>query len=254
MKTRLQRTITTSIFVAVMLFLSAVRADAVIGLQVSASQDGFQLGYTLPFMNLGNVNLENINDESELHFHISVIRLISIKLSLTAINPDATPPSLTVHFELIGGLLSRFLPDPLPQGDIPVPFLEAGVQATLFGKIFKPLGNHDVDASLLLTRHTTRYGVDVAIPLLQDSWEGEATPDNNTISDKVTINGQEIADIQVTLDYTSSLFTTASYSITLTSLMVPDDIPADNATITPITGGPIPLPNGSYRIWYNSAN
>ena len=233
------------------MFLPTTSADAFMGIQVSASQDGFQLGYNLPFMNFGNVNLANINDQSEINLHISFIRLISIQLSLAALNADATPPSLTLHYALTGVLLRRFLPDPLPQGDIPVLFMEAGLQATLFGEIFKPLGNNDADVSLLLTKHKTRYGANIDMPILQDSWEGEATPANNMISEKVIVNGQEIAGIEVTLDYTSALFTMASYSITRTPLNLSGETPADNTTIEPIIGGPIPLPNGSYRFWYN---
>lgn len=248
---RLQRTAAASIFAAFVLLFPAVRAESFIGVQVSASQDGFQLGYNLPFMNIGNVNLACINDQSDINLHISFIRLISIQLSLAAINADATPPSLTLHYALTGGLLSRFLPDPLPQGDIPVPFLEAGLQAALLGKIYKPLGNNDADISLLLTKSKTRYGVNVDMSMLQDNWSGEVTPASNTFSEKVVINSQEIADIQVTLDYGSYFFTMASYSITLTPPSLSGETLADNTTIEPITGGPIPLPNGSYRLWYN---
>ena len=257
MTTRSQRMALAITVAALMLFFLVVRADAFISVQVSSNQDGFQLEYKLPFMNFGAINLAKINDERKINFHILFIRLISMKLSLTAIKADATPPSLTLHYELIGGLLSRFMPAPLRLGDIPVPFMEAGLRATLFGKKFRPqVGGNDAEASLLLTKHTTQYEVVVDMPKLQASWDGEATPDNNTISEKVTVNGLELADINFTLKYTSGLFTMVSYDIKITPALPTGEDPGDNATgdnatIKHMVGGPIPVPNGSYSAWFN---
>jgi hypothetical protein len=243
----LQKIGTVTIIAALMLHLSSVLTEASINLQASASQSGFQITYQLPFMNFGNIDLARINDQSEIDLHFLFIKLISIKLKLAAINTENVPQSLTLQYEIA----SRFLSDTLPSGSIEIPFFDGGLRADLFGKKYQPIGTCDAEVSLLLTRKKTRYSINLNLPMLQDSWEGEATADHNTINEKVTMNGQDMADIQCTLEYTSRLFTSAAYSIEISPLLSLYKEQGDKATVQPIIGGPIPLPNGSYHAWVN---
>jgi hypothetical protein len=222
-------------------------AHAAITFSVESGQDGFFMRYTIPFIGIGRVTLDNPGDSDTIPVSFGLIKLADVELELNSIQTNAC----SLHYVIV----SSYIPEPAPEGDISVPFGSFGAVANLMGKRFMRTGDNDIDISLLLTNNQTRYEVIADIPgLVDDSWSGTADSSNSIIEEQVTNpeSGATIADVALTLDYSLPFFTNVTYDITFYLSAPGSQDDTDNATdtqIPPIQGGPVPVPNGSYHFW-----
>ena len=232
----------------ILLLLAAPRYAEAVRLEYSASQDGFNFKYHIPFLGFGRVNLTDPTDPpQDIRIRFLFMKLATLQLSIASINPDAVPPSLTVHYDLTPGrLLSRFIPNTL-SGDIPALFGNAGIRIKFFSKWFFSSTGNDTDMRLLLTTRRSKYAIDYNLPQLTGNWEGEANRQDNQIQQEIIYNNIKFADINLTFTYMPVLFTKVAYSIKVTTNPMN---PSDNGSSF---DGNLVLPNGSYYVWYNVA-
>jgi hypothetical protein len=242
------------IFIIIISFLSP--AYAVIGFEATSNKDGFSLKYNAPFVGMGNIKLENPGDTATITIRLLLVKTAEIEIALNEIISD--PGVVNLHF-----VLKMILDTPEEntdpeedstfETDIPIPFGTYGVSINLMGQRLMPIEGHDIEASVLLTKNSTDYVVEVDLPPLIDGqeWSGTATPSKNTINEEVrsSIDDSLILGIELDLEYPSDFLTTIHYKVnTPIALTREDDDSGDNSgdefkTIT--------LPNGSYHIWGN---
>jgi hypothetical protein len=231
-------------------FVFLSQADAAIQVEAafSASAEGLSLSYDIPIVGRGNLELEDPGDTGSIDVRILFIKLAEVELSINEITTD--PNVINLHYIVS----TIFVPVGALEGDISIPFGSAGAVINIMGRTFVPTGDHNIDISFLFTKDSTQYDIQVDLAeLIQESFEGEATPTDNQINEQITnpLDGSVLADIDLVLDYPSRFFTTISGDI---SVCPPsfggseDD--GDNGNckhiLPPIS---IPVPNGSYHIW-----
>ena len=231
----------------ILMLLAAPRYAEAIRFEYSASEDGFNCKYRIPFFGFGRVSLTDPSDTpKDIRIRFLFLKLATLQLSIASINPDAKPPSVTVHYELTPGrLLSRFITNPIA-GDIPAFFGNAGIRIKFFRKWFLWTPGNDADGRLLLTKKRSKYDLDCTLPQLTGNWTGEANQQDTEIQQEIIYNNIKVADLSFTVTYMPVLITKIAYSL---KIINPLD-PSDNGTSF---GGNLVLPNGSYHVWYNVA-
>lgn len=227
----------------------AYRAQAALPIKFSASagESGVTIDYNIPFIGIGNVALEEPGTSQTVNLAILSFQLATIELTLNAITLE--PPSVNVHYAITSPFTQ------VPESDISIPFGEIGAVLNVFGKL-PPLkqGNNNVEAVLLMKKNKLQYDIEANLPeIIIDSWAGKAIPGNNEIHEKITTaDGSQLADVNLTFDWSLPLVTNVTYDITIAT-PVPEGM--DNSTIAvppvQLKGGPIPVPNGSYHVWFN---
>jgi len=209
----------------------------------SATEDGFSLNYDIPIIGKANVNLRDEGDSDTLSIKVLFINIATITLTHGGIQSDPTDA-----FILGFSIDSQFF-DAL-EGSLPIPFggIDLGASINLFGKVFKPtIGDHHIDFSVLLARNRARYDVTINLPELGIDFSDEGEAENNEIS----IQFEELLDILLTLD-PGRFLTSIAWNIEVTLPPIPtfpgqEDV--ELPEIPPVVGGPVPIPNGSYRVW-----
>ena len=103
-----------------------------------------------------------------------------------------------------------------------------------------------------MARNRARYDITINLPellpgLIDEPFTAEGNAENNEIS----IQFEELLDILLTLD-PGRFMTNIAWNIEVTLPEIPT-FPGEEGgglpEIPPIVGGPIPIPNGSYRVW-----
>ncbi len=179
--------------------------------------------------------------------------IATVTLSMQGISE--MPPGVMLHYVVESQSFQ------IPEGDITIPFGELGAEINLYGKLPIPPGGNDIEISLLLLNNRARYYIAADMPeFTLEPLEGVATAQDNQLTRQIILNrdeGQLQVDITLSFSWELPMTTGISYDISFTPVLPDDlsDIPVDldNATdIPPIQGGPIPLPNGSYHVWFNA--
>ncbi|MEI6128288.1 MAG: hypothetical protein WCQ99_17205 [Pseudomonadota bacterium] len=227
----------------------ACQAQAALPIQfsASASESGLSINYNIPFVGIGNVALDEPGKSQTINLAFLTIQLATIELTLNEVT--AEPPAVNVHYAVTSPFFQ------VPEKDISIPFGELGAALNVFG-IFPPVkqGNHSIEAALLLKKNKVQYDVEANIvSVIADSWVGNAVPGNNEINEKIiTQNGTELANVQLAFDWTVPLFTNVTYDVTI-AMPVPEGMDNSTMILPPVElkGGPIPIPNGSYHVWFN---
>lgn len=249
MRTRKQKLIIIACSACLALSAFAAPAHALIPITFSASagEDGVTINYNIPLMLPGNVILREPGDSQEIRIALATVEIATIQLTLNSVT--TSPPVVNLHYAGTSPYAT------IPEGDIPVPFGEIGAAVNIFGNFLNTLGDYDFEASLLLKANRAQYDIAANLPdMVVDSWKGEAVPGNNEIHEQVLYagDGSVLADVNITLAWEMPLFTTVTYDITVTPPGAAEtDIPLDNATTIPPLQGTIPVPNGSYHVWFN---
>ena len=217
----------------------ATRVEADYKISFSASAQGLSINYHLPLIATGAINNLNVGDPSKtINLSLFLVPIATIELSVTAIDQTTEPPTLTLHYIYTSALSGGGDPT---EADLTIPFCSAGLQIGLFKLFGVPKTGDDVDAFLLLTNNKTDYNISIknTDTITGGSWTGTATPDASTntatVIAKFNVNTHQYT-ATLTFDYSVPLVTKLSYSIS-----------TDEGD--PITGGPIPLPNGRYKLW-----
>ncbi len=225
------------------------QADAAIraGGSFTADETGVVLDYNIPVVGFGRVDLPGVGATDSITVRLAGVKLADVDLELIAINTDNE--TVDVQFSA----QSPLAPGRTIDGVIPVPFgsVEFGAVLNIMGRLFIPIGDHDVDISVLISRFRTKYAAVVDLPPIVDDFEVEGLAQDNEISIEIP----NLATLNFTLE-PGAAFTQVTYSIEL-DLPAPEmpDMPEGGEipeiTIPPIEGGPIAIPNGSYHIWFD---
>ncbi len=218
---------------------AAIRANA----SLTADEDGLSLSYMIPIVGIGTVNLTKAGDTDTINIRFLTINIADVELELLAINADNETLDLQVS------ATTPLTPEEPFESIITVPFgtAELGVVANLLGQLFMPVGNHDIDISVLISRLRTRYEANVDLPpIVEDlQLEGQA------VDNQVDIEIPDVADLSFILE-PGNLFTQVTYSFKVQVPEIPGGGEGEGVPdlgIPPIEGGPVVVPNGSYHIW-----
>ena len=181
---------------------------------------------------------------AEVRFRFLFFRLFSIYLSIAEIDTEATPPRVTLHYDIE----SPYFTPLEPSGDIPIPFGQAGLRFRIFRRLFFwPPGN-EVDGRIVLAPRWSAYRFDFNKPDVRGRWDGVATRDDNQVDLTIAYGGYTFAEVDLTFGYTPAFITKLNYGIEVT----PDPVNfPDNKTAL---DGSIGLPNGSYHFWHNAVD
>jgi hypothetical protein len=229
----------------IFMLLAAPRYAEAMRFEYSASQDGFNFKYRVPFFGFGRVALADQNAAPEdIPVRFLFIKLATIQLSIASVNPDAQPPNLILHFDVT----SRFSSSTISR-DMRVPFGDGGIRIKFFRKWLLWTKGNDADIRLLLNRKKTKAVFDFDMPELQGTWKDEANSQDNQILLSITdpVTQLTFADISMTFSYPATLFTKVNYAITVTPN--PATAPDNSSNFD----GDLFLPNGSYHAWFNVA-
>jgi hypothetical protein len=227
----------------IFMLLAAPHSAEAMRFEYAAGQDGFQFKYRVPFFGFGRVDLAGPDDEPEdLTLRFLFMKLATVQLSISSVNPDAQPPNLLLRYDIT----SRFSSVPL-SGSLPVAFGEGGLRIKFFRPWFLWSKGNDADLRLLLTRKKTKARFVFDLPKLQGTWEDEANSEDNQIQQSITYNNLTFADITMTFTSLPAFFTKVTYAITV----LPD--PAGAPDNSSSFDGNLVLPNGSYHAWFNAA-
>lgn len=213
-----------------------------------ADETGVEISYLLPALGAKMV-VVTPDQPATVDLRLMGSPLADVTLSMTGVSE--TPPGVMLHYLVE----SQFIP--AAEGDVTVPYGEVGAQLNFFGVLPMLPGNGDIEVTLLLQKNRATYYVAADLPAfsLDEPWLGTATPANNQIEKQIavqTAEGAATADVTVAFSWDTPGMTSISFEITLTPDL-PEGLPPgfDNETLMPpIQGGPIPVPNGSYRLWF----
>jgi hypothetical protein len=232
------------LFISVVTIIAASPVMAAIATELRANEEGLYVQYDLGILGGSKEILLGPGDPMTEIFAIK--KLISIEAAVTDINLEENKIQIRAK---ISSLFFKQEPIEVP---IALPFGSFGIYADFKDRQFVPLEGHDIEASLLLSKLQMQYGVNVNLgDIFEGQWEGEATPENNTVHEVIVnpADGSTMAEIDLTLKRTSKFFTVLQYDISLT--------PQENVLSSMEGGiqnpqdisGKILLPNGTYHIW-----
>jgi hypothetical protein len=218
----------------------------------AADENGVSIQYFMPLL---GANAVTITPDAPATVDIQLLNNPIATVTLSMQGVSEMPQGVILHYAVESPLLQ------IPEGDITIPFGELGAEINFYGKLPIVPGGNDVEISLLLLNNRAGYFIAADMPdVTLDPLEGVATPQDSQITRQFTLNrdgGQVQVAMTLTFSWTLPATTGISYAVSFTPVL-PDDLPAvpdgaDNATLMPpIQGGPIPMPNGSYHLWFNS--
>jgi len=221
-------------------------AQAQIRFEASADETGISIFYDIIFVGANSFTLDSPGDSQSISISPFFINVADITVTLNEISTE--PPGVTLGV----AATSPLLPQPV-EADVTIPFGEVGANVVLGAFFREPItGNNTFDASVLFTMFSTDYEVVADLPDIpvQGQWSGTADSANNIIQEQVVISEGVTLDLSFVVE--PGLFTTnVSYEIDMNF-----DFPGggqaipDNATGFPPITGMLPVPNGSYHIWY----
>ena len=229
------------------LIISLITASpvmAAIATEMRANEEGLYVQYDLGILGgSGEVILGPGDPLTEIY---AIKKLISIEAAVINIIPEENKIQISAK---ISSLLFKQEAIEVP---ITLPFGSFGIYADFRDRQFISPEGHDIEVSVLLSKLQMHYGVNVNLgEIFEGQWEGEATPEDNTIHESIVnpADGSTMAEIDLTLTHAARFFTVLQYNISLT--------PQENE-LSSIEGkqqnlqaisGKILLPNGAYHIW-----
>jgi len=245
---RLQRRATGLIAAAWFLYSAGTAAAGVPGFfSAKADGNGVEISYLLPVLGANTVQVTP-EQPATVDVRLMGSTLAVVTLSMTGLSD--MPPGVMLQYVVE----SQFVP--ATEGEVTVPYGEVGAQLNFFGVLPIPPGNGDIEVTLLLLKNRATYYVAADMPAfsLDEPWSGTATPAANQIEKQIAVQTEEgaaTADVTVAFSWDTPGMTSISFEAVLTPVL-PEGIPEglDNETMMPpIQAGPIPVPNGSYRLW-----
>lgn len=229
------------------LIISLITASpvmAAIATEMRANEEGLYVQYDLGILGgSGEVILGPGDPLTEI---FAIKKLISIEAAVTDINLEENKIQIRAK---ISSLFFKQEPIEVP---IALPFGSFGIYADFRNRQFIPLEGHDIEASLLLSKLQMQYGVNVNLgDIFEGQWEGEATPEDNTIHEVIVnpADGSTMAEIDLTLKHISKFFTVLQYDIYLTPQENEFSSLEGGIQNPQAISGKILLPNGAYHIW-----
>jgi len=229
------------------LFISLILASpamAAIATELRANEEGLYVQYDLGILGGSKEIMLGPGDPMTEIFAIK--KFISIEAAVTDIIPEEN------KIQIRAKISSLFFKQEAIEVPIALPFGSFGIYANFRDRQFIPPEGHDIEVSLLLSKLQMHYGVNVNLgEIFEGQWEGEATPEDNTIREVIVnpADGSTIAEIDLTLKHAARFFTVLQYDISLTpQVNEPSSIEGRQQNPQAISGK-ILLPNGTYHIW-----
>ena len=229
------------------LIISLITASpvmAAIATEMRANEEGLYVQYDLGILGAsGEVILGPGDPLTEI---FAIKKLIAIEAAVTNIIPEENKIQISAK---ISSLLFKQEAIEVP---ITLPFGSFGIYTDFRDRQFISPEGHDIEVSVQLSKLQMHYGVNVNLgEIFEGQWEGEATPEDNTIHESIVnrADGSTMAEIDLTLTHAARFFTVLQYNISLT--------PQENE-LSSLEGGiqnpqaisgKILLPNGTYHIW-----
>jgi hypothetical protein len=232
------------LFLSVITMITASPAMAAIATELRANEEGLYVQYDLGMLGGSKEILLAPGDPMTEIFTIK--KLISIEAAVTDIIPEENKIQITAK---ISSLYFKQEPIEVP---IALPFGSFGIYADFRNRQFIPLEGYDIEASFLLSKLQMQYGVNVNLgEIFAGQWEGEATPENNTVHEVIVnpADGSTIAEIDLTLKHAARFFTVLQYNISLTPQESQSSSLEGMHQNSQAISGKILLPNGTYHIW-----
>jgi len=195
----------------------------------------------------------------------NILGLMYIKISINEITEDPPVVDTKFYFKL-------YYPYEFEQEiDLPISFGSFGIEASFFRRELAPVqDSNKIDISILSGLSKFQYDIKLDLgEIINDRWDGEATPSNNRITEEVVIDISGLPDLPlppdvtvpevIRLDITSILvFTIGRFTLTGVMLDIYGDdnliisIPVDIPYLGILSALPIPLLKGSFHLWFNA--
>lgn len=211
------------------------------------NEQSITISYLLPVLGAKTVT---VTQDSPVTIEVKVLNKTLATVTLSMEGLSETMEGVVLHYSIQGETF------PANEGEITVPFGEIGAELNFFGVLPMLPGTGDIEVTLLLLKNRALYYIAVDLPgLVIEQWSGTATPEDNQISKQITVQtdqGGATADISITFSWDILASTAISFEAVLTPVL-PEGMPDgfDNQTmLSPIQAGPIPVPNGSYHLWF----
>jgi len=212
-----------------------------------ADQTSVTISYLLPLLGAKTVTVTS-DQPATIELKLLNNPLATVTLSMVGLSEEME--GVVVHYLVEGQNI------PAAEGEVTIPFGELGAEMNFFGILPMRPGNGNVEVTLLLLKNRATYYLAADLPAFSlEPWSGTATPAQNQIAKQITVQtaeGEATADITITFSWDMPATTGIAFDIQLTPVL-PEGIPEgfDNeTTMPPIQAGPIPIPNGSYHLWY----
>lgn len=248
---KMAKTLRCTALVIVWLWVMLQPPEAVAGIPgfftARADEESVTISYLLPVLGAKTVTVSPGNPAT---IEVKVLNnpLATVTLSMEGLSE--TMEGVVLHYRIQGQTF------PSTEGEITVPFGEIGAELNFFGILPMLPGTGDIEVTLLLLKNRASYYIAADLPAFSiEPWSGTATPENNQTVRQITVQtaeGEATADITVTFSWDIPGSTAVSFEAVLTPVL-PEGMPDgfDNQTVLPpIQAGPIPLPNGSYHLWF----
>jgi hypothetical protein len=232
--------------VTLVLCLAAPKAQAAFLLQAGYTADaqGFSLSYSIPLIGRQSISLTRPGDSDLITVRIGTLVIARADIELAAIDTDNSSLDLRV------AVTSPFAENESSVSDVVVPFGFADMGAFIhpLGRRLLPLNDHDIDISLLLTRNRSAYHAYLHAPPLINDLTLEGAAEDNRIAFAIP----DVAEITLTLEPGPS--STQVWFVIAPIMPELPELPEGTEhhfefDIEPVSGGPLVLPNGSYRLW-----
>ncbi len=241
------------VFVIMFAFIAEVSAS--INVKIWAGKDGLTVKYNIPAIGSGNIDLENEGDTETIKIRLLMVKIAELEITLNDITSD--PDFVNIHYMVHFQHTSETEPVEDIEGDLSIPFGDFGIEINLNSKKMSRPGDSAVDGSLLLTKDSTQYDININFVLdlfgmeldFTQNLEGTATPEDNLIHEEIEnpIDESILFDVDVEVEYPSKMITVFNYNI---SPSVPEGLDNETDNKTPAGfEGSIKLPNGSYHGW-----
>lgn len=240
MKTRTPRCYLTIVFVLLLVTLWLPHAEAFMRFEAAAGEDGFSLEYFALFAGIGSVRLKQPGDTAAIPLRIMFSKIGEIELTLVEITADSSALNLHVAASTI---LAPAEQSEILEADIPVPFGTYGAVINLLGITMPSLGDHAIEAALLLMKNKASYAVTADLPplIVDQQWTGTATPQDNATHEEIRnpLDDSLLFEVDLGFEYPSDFM--ATITATISNHTTPPDPEIEEYTIT--------VPNGSYSFW-----
>jgi hypothetical protein len=244
MTTRTPRCYPTIVFVLLLVTLWLPHAEAFMRFEAAAGEDGFSLAYFAPLVGIGSVRLEQPGDTTAIPLRIMFSKIGEIELTLVEVTPDSSALNLHVAATTI---LGPAAPGGIFEADMPVPFGTYGAVVNLLGTTMPSLGDHAIEAALLLMKNRVSYTVSADLPplIVDQQWNGMATLEDSATHEELRnpLDDSLLFEVDLGFEHPSDFM--ATITATISNHTTPPDPEIEEYTIT--------VPNGSYHFWSDPA-
>jgi hypothetical protein len=228
------------------------------GVTISSAEDGYTILLNRGLLGESEIKVVQDGPAKNLYFFG---RMVKVTIKINKILSD--PPAIDTNFSITVPMLGLDLLDL----DIEMPFFDFGLEKTPAGLNFEQAGNdHDIELSLLFRNNSFQYHVNAGLfNVFEAQWAGQAKLKNCIVQqeaffDLTTLTGNpdypEEAQLILTL---LPVFNLSRISLVGVSFDIFKDTsdpifswPEDLSAFDSISILPVPLPNGSFRLWADS--